>query len=199
MFNISYSKGHNACTRVLDAVVTSPTFDVKACKDFIDEKGNTPLHLAIIHQKREVSVKLVRALIETHGLLIDPAVRNKDGVSVTDVMEGKDKRRTFLAMATTRVQEAAKQQNKPENLPKGSEESDESEEEASVVHSTSLTNRNRDRVAAPRARKSTKVEDPYEKLSMTEKLEMQLKQVFGRGEEYFVAVKQDTEDEVTPY
>ena len=168
---------------------------------FIDGNGNTPFHLAINSVRKEHSLKLLRALIENHKIPIDPSFRDKYGKRPADFITGKkDKRLPLLVMAANRVQQVAKgrKQKKQKNGGKKAEvngsgasvdddntqneEQGETKSEAAEVAAT---------VPVP---KPVKRLDSYEILSVNEKLELHLKLVLGKGEEYFITVvEQPTE------
>ena len=116
-------------TRVLDAVVASLSFSTQPDGKVIDGKGQTPLHLVMESQwKREHSLKVLRALIETHQIPLDPSLHDNSGKKATDFLVKKDKRALLLAMAADRLQvkATAKRSKKSRSSDKGQNDSEES-------------------------------------------------------------------------
>ena len=174
---------------MLDAVVASKTFCVDSYVPFIDGRGNTPLHLAVNSVKKEHSFKLLKALIETHELPIDPHIRDKHGKKVFDLILGKkDKRLPFLSTAATRVQQSAKsKKQKKKQKENGAKE----EEEVTVESGSTADMEKSDSTEVAESEKEptqkpVKRLNSYEVMSVNEKLELHMKVVLGKGDEYFV-------------
>ena len=187
--------GIGGSTKVLDAVVASKSVCLSAMDgELVDSKGCTPLHIAM-KSKRDPSTKLLKALIETNKLLIDPSTRDKQGKKATDFLAGKsDKRRSILGLAASRVQQAAAGK-KSKTMQKTTENIEQEVEK----HVTSAANDQCDcRESNDRKDEKDKVvpeKDPYEILSVTAKLEFHLKRVFEKGEDYFVTVTEQPHEE----
>ena len=176
-------------TRVLDAVVASKTFSTEDYEPFIDGKGSTPLHLAVNSVKKEHSFKLVKALIETHKLPIDPSIHDRHGKRVIDYMPGKkDKRLPFISMAASIVQQLSSR-DKKEKVNGEQTKAEEEKETADAGNSSSTTNTVSKDVVAPgndSMKKPVKRLNSYEMMSPTEKIELHLKVVLGKDTEYFM-------------
>ena len=168
---------------------------------FIDENGSTPLHLAVHNVKKEHSLNLLRALIETHKIPIDPFFRDKYGKRPADYISGKkDKRLPLLAVAASRVQhgeKGKKQKKKQRNGAKGAEKKEEGlangnstqNEEHSETKSDAMETEAPAPAPAPApVPKPIKRLDSYDILSVNEKLDFHLKLVLGKGDGYFVTV-----------
>ena len=186
-------------TRVLDAVVASKSFCLEGMDGkLVDGKGCTPLHLALKScWKRDHSTKLLKALIETHEILIDPSVYDHHSKKATDLLGKKDQRRSFLTMATNRLHQVAatgKTSKKKERKENGN--TDEAVVEVSAVNSTADQS---DKVEdASETAPPPKRQDSYEMLSVTAKLDLHLKAVFAKGEDYFLTeTKEEKEDNGT--
>lgn len=181
MFDCSFGMHVGGNTRVLDVLVASPSFSVEPDGKLIDGKGDTPLHLAVNSKKfkRDTSFKVLKALIETHRIPIDPSICNHNGKRAIDFIHKNDKRVPILKMAAARLQQGdftGKQSQKEENS---------APEEISEPHSETMN-------MADNTEKPMKksVPTPYQKMNTMEKLELHLRNVFRKEEDYFVPVKE---------
>lgn len=183
-------------TRVLDAVVASTSFSVQPDGKLIDGKGETPLHMAMNSQwKREHSFKLVKALVETHRIPIDPSIRNQHGKKATDLLTKakNDKRAPILAMAANRLQQAATGKKKMKNSGVDKKDIEESVVSSTADRSDVKTEAELVKVGEVEKPKASE-ENSYEMMTTTEKLELHLKNVFGKEEEYFMTVREPTNE-----
>ena len=189
-------------TRVLDALVDSASFTLQHDGKIIDGKGQTPLHLAMNNQwKREHSYKLVKALIETHRIPIDPSVRDQHGKKATDLLTKNDKRAQYLAMAADRLQQnstgkkAKKKNGKKQKEGEEALASNTSDQGGDKIKQTSenLRPEKGKKISEEIKSKSSLAvpvkQNSYEMMSTSEKIELHLKKVFEKKEDYFVVTR----------
>ena len=136
--------------------------------------------------KREHSFKLLKALIETHKIPIDLSIRDRHGKKATDYLGKNDKRAPILEMATSRLQHIAtgtksKGGAKVQEVIEVSVGS--TTDQSDVKTRSEVVKHEGDKTITP-----IKRENSYETMSVTAKLELHLKMVFGKEEDYFVLV-----------
>ena len=184
--------------RVLDAVVASPSFSTQPDGKVVDGKGQTPLHLVMQSQwKREHSLKVLRALIETHQIPLDPSLRDNSGKKATDFLVKKDKRAPLLAMAADRLPVKAttkKSKKKSRSSDKGQNESEESavkdglDSSGSTVSVDGEAEHGKEKKVDEKDKEKEVKKQGYDEMSIPERLNFHLKKLHEKEGEYFWTV-----------
>ena len=188
--------------RIIDAVVASPTFYPPLDGRIVDDRGQTPLHLAVKAQtKRDISCAILNAL--TGKNCINPAI--KDGIKskrAVDYLAKNDKRCTVLKAAEKKFcsptpaqtgkgkakkkkkkndSKSNTQLNSHTHSAQGGPASSESQPPASDEKANTQHPQ-----WAPATHKPQKLE--YSKLSPNDKIDRQIKRIIAQGPEYFQTI-----------
>ena len=191
-------------TRVLDAIAASESLVLHPDGQLVNGKQETPLHIIVQSKwKREHSMRVLKALIETHRIPIDPSIRDEKGKRAADFLKKNDKRVQLLAMAADRLQ--VKRAGKKSKKKGGVKEKEKNGEESIAVVSSDSKGESKD--TSKNVSKSVKADQKinvkgsesekgqyYNQLSTHDKLELHLWKLQPKVSDYFLKVTQYPEE-----
>lgn len=184
----SYADG---ITKLIDVVLASPSFDKSA--KFINDKGETPLHLAVKpHLKKSVSSTVLKCLLQTG--IIDPSTKDKSNKKARDYISGKGKDQQALvkmledAAAQFHPKRDEKRRKKTRNGDKGKSATSTNEPVKKAVPAPKLVSPKKKPDPVPQIAK--KVVN-YADMTLLEKMGHHLTRISHLNEAYFLDSPQD--------
>lgn len=188
-YSLSPTDGNTA---LISAVFESPTFDPKK---IVNDKGETPLHLAVKpNRKREMSKNILTVLLAPG--IIDPSRKDRSKKRPIDLLSRNDSRVKIFEQAARKFKAVASQHKKKQCQKASSEQ----EPELVVVVDLEKENKPPQELKKPAQSHDQPPENlpkkvEYSKLSLAEKFQRNIDRLFSMSSEYFVVVPDEPTSE----